>query len=178
MSTPRPPYPAAFRQQFVELVHSGRSPGELAQEFEPSAQTTHTWVKQAEIPDQLQVADITYVPAEGAFFYFLGLNWLSDTSSPKHCFIRPAPRAAVRKFTIHYNGGNRADPQAFGSMGNSHVLHIQDLHIAARTGHLVHLLYNVVAGRATRAEDLNYPFRAHDVSSFKYRPDKPPALCF
>ena len=38
MSTTRPPYPSEFRQQMVELVQLGRSPEELAREFEPSAQ--------------------------------------------------------------------------------------------------------------------------------------------
>ena len=33
MSKSRPPYPAAFRQQMVELVRSGRTPGDLAREF-------------------------------------------------------------------------------------------------------------------------------------------------
>jgi len=47
MSRTRPPYPADFRQQLVELVQSGRSPEELAREFEPSAQTTRNWVVQA-----------------------------------------------------------------------------------------------------------------------------------
>ena len=47
MSKTRPPYPAAFRQQMVELVRSGRTPGELAREFEPSAQAIRTWVAQA-----------------------------------------------------------------------------------------------------------------------------------
>ena len=47
MSKTRPPYPAAFRQQMVELVRSGRTPGELAREFEPSSQAIRTWVAQA-----------------------------------------------------------------------------------------------------------------------------------
>ena len=47
MSKTRPPYPAAFRQQMVELVRSGRTPGELAREFEPSAQAIRTWVAQS-----------------------------------------------------------------------------------------------------------------------------------
>ena len=42
-------YPPEFRQQMIELVRSGRSPGSLAKEFEPSAQTIHTWVKQADL---------------------------------------------------------------------------------------------------------------------------------
>lgn len=47
MPKSRSPYPAEFRQQMIELVRSGHSPGVLAKEFEPSAQTIHTWVKQA-----------------------------------------------------------------------------------------------------------------------------------
>ena len=44
MPKSRPPYPAAFRQQMVELVRSGRTPGELAREFEPSAEAIRNWV--------------------------------------------------------------------------------------------------------------------------------------
>jgi transposase len=32
----------------VELVHSGRTPEDLAREFEPSAQTIRNWVAQAD----------------------------------------------------------------------------------------------------------------------------------
>ncbi len=32
----------------VDLVRSGRTPEELAREFEPSAQSISTWVRQAE----------------------------------------------------------------------------------------------------------------------------------
>ena len=41
-------YPPEFREQMVELVRAGRSPTELAEEFEPSAQTIRNWVKQAD----------------------------------------------------------------------------------------------------------------------------------
>ena len=44
-----PPYPPEYRQQIVELAHVGRSPIELAREFEPSEQTIRDWIKQAEI---------------------------------------------------------------------------------------------------------------------------------
>src|SRR5438445_2180235 len=37
-----------FRQKLIELVGAGRSPEELAKEFEPSAQTIRNWVKQAQ----------------------------------------------------------------------------------------------------------------------------------
>jgi transposase len=42
------PYPPEFRRQRVELVRAGRTPGELAREFEPSAQAIRDWVRQTE----------------------------------------------------------------------------------------------------------------------------------
>jgi len=47
MPRTNPPYPPEFRRQMVELVQSGRSPEDLAGEFEPSAQTIRNWVVQA-----------------------------------------------------------------------------------------------------------------------------------
>ena len=44
----RRPYPLEFRQRIVELVRAGRSPSELAREFEPSAESINAWVKQAD----------------------------------------------------------------------------------------------------------------------------------
>ena len=44
----RTAYPQEFRRQMVDLVRSGRTPEELAREFEPTAQSISTWVKQAE----------------------------------------------------------------------------------------------------------------------------------
>ncbi|WP_406350890.1 IS3 family transposase [Streptomyces sp. NBC_01635] len=46
MPRTRPAYPPEFRRQIVELVRAGRSPEELAKEFEPSAQTIRTWANQ------------------------------------------------------------------------------------------------------------------------------------
>ena len=37
-----------FRAQMVELVRAGRSPGELAREFEPAKYTIRKWVQQAD----------------------------------------------------------------------------------------------------------------------------------
>ncbi len=48
MRRKRPPYPAEFRQQMIELVHAGRTPEELSREFEPSAQAIRNWVAQAD----------------------------------------------------------------------------------------------------------------------------------
>jgi transposase len=42
------PYPPEFREQLIALVRAGRSPEELAKEFEPSAQSIRTWVAQAD----------------------------------------------------------------------------------------------------------------------------------
>src|ERR1700722_18920129 len=44
----RTAYPPEFRRQMVDLVRSGRTPEELAREFEPTAHSISTWVKQAE----------------------------------------------------------------------------------------------------------------------------------
>ena len=44
----RTAYPPEFRRQMVDLVRSGRTPEELAREFEPTAQSISTWVRQAE----------------------------------------------------------------------------------------------------------------------------------
>ena len=46
MPKSRPPYPPAFRRQMVELVRTGRTPEELAREFEPTAQAIRNWVAQ------------------------------------------------------------------------------------------------------------------------------------
>ena len=47
MPTPKPPYPAEFRRQMVELVRAGRKPTQLAREFGVTAQSISTWVAQA-----------------------------------------------------------------------------------------------------------------------------------
>lgn len=48
MPKSRPPYPAEFRQRMVELVRAGRSPEDLAERFEPTAQSIRNWVVQAD----------------------------------------------------------------------------------------------------------------------------------
>jgi transposase len=44
----RTAYPPEFPRQMGDLVRSGRTPEELAREFEPTAQSISTWMKQAE----------------------------------------------------------------------------------------------------------------------------------
>jgi transposase len=48
MGKVRPPHPAEFRRQMVELVRAGRAPAELSREFELTAQSIHTWVRHYE----------------------------------------------------------------------------------------------------------------------------------
>ena len=42
------PYSPEFRRQMVDLVRAGRDPGELAREFEPTAQSIRNWIVQAD----------------------------------------------------------------------------------------------------------------------------------
>jgi transposase len=59
MPRTRPPYAREFRHQLIELVRSGRTPEELSREYEPTAQTIHNWVKQADIDGGLRSDGLT-----------------------------------------------------------------------------------------------------------------------
>jgi transposase len=48
MPRTKPPYSPEFRRQMIELVRAGRTPEELAREFEPSAQAIRNWVRQGD----------------------------------------------------------------------------------------------------------------------------------
>ena len=48
MPKSRKPYPPEFRDQLVALVRAGRTPEDLAREFEPTAQSISYWVAQAD----------------------------------------------------------------------------------------------------------------------------------
>ena len=41
-------YAPEFREQLVELVRAGRTPEELAREFEPTSVTIRNWVRQSD----------------------------------------------------------------------------------------------------------------------------------
>jgi hypothetical protein len=47
MGKTRAAYPSEFRRQMVELVRAGRSPEELAREFEPTAQSIRQPIRAA-----------------------------------------------------------------------------------------------------------------------------------
>jgi transposase len=47
----RQPYPLEFRRQMLDLVRAGRTPEELAQEFEPTAKAIRNWIKQSDLEE-------------------------------------------------------------------------------------------------------------------------------
>jgi transposase len=47
MPTSKPPYPAVFREQIVELARAGRGLKQLSREFGVSANSIRNWVQQA-----------------------------------------------------------------------------------------------------------------------------------
>jgi transposase len=59
MPKTRLPYPPEFRRQMVELVRAGRTPEELAKEFEPTAQSIGNWVRQADRDEGLRKDGLT-----------------------------------------------------------------------------------------------------------------------
>lgn len=59
MPKSHPKYPAEFRARMVELVRSGRSPEDLAKEFEPSSQAIRNWVRQADVDEGRRAEGLT-----------------------------------------------------------------------------------------------------------------------
>ena len=59
MPKTRPPYPPEFRQQMVELARAGRTPRELAREFEPSYETIRNWVRQVDRDEGRSASGLT-----------------------------------------------------------------------------------------------------------------------
>ena len=53
------PYPREFKQQIIALHRAGRSPTELASEFEPTEESIRAWIKQAEGDDGLRSDGLT-----------------------------------------------------------------------------------------------------------------------
>jgi transposase len=58
------PYAPEFRRQMVELVRAGRTPEQLAKEFEPSAQAIRNWVGQADRDEGRREDGLTTVERE------------------------------------------------------------------------------------------------------------------
>ena len=64
MPRTRVPYPPEFRRQMVELVRAGRTPEELAREFEPTATSIANWVRQADRDEGLRKDGLTTAERE------------------------------------------------------------------------------------------------------------------
>ena len=64
MAKTRPPYPQQFKEQIVALARAGRTPAELAREFEPSAPTIRDWVAQADRDDGVRQDGLTTAEKE------------------------------------------------------------------------------------------------------------------
>lgn len=64
MPRTRPPYPAEFRQQIIELARAGRTPAQLSREFGCTAQTIANWIGAARRDTRLAVVSQHVVPIE------------------------------------------------------------------------------------------------------------------
>ena len=59
MPRTRPPYPPELKRQLVEMVRAGRKPEELAEKFEPTAQSIRNWVAEADRDDGVREDGLT-----------------------------------------------------------------------------------------------------------------------
>ena len=66
MARKHPPYAPEFRRQMIELVRAGRTPEELAKEFEPSAQAIRNWVARADRDEGRREDGLTTAEREAA----------------------------------------------------------------------------------------------------------------
>ena len=64
MPRTRTPYSPEFRERIVELARAGRQVSELAEEFEPSAQTIRNWIKQADLDEGARTDGLTSAERE------------------------------------------------------------------------------------------------------------------
>ena len=64
MPRTRPPYSSEFRQRLIELVRAGRTPEDLAREFEPSAQAIRNWVRQSDLDEGRREDGLTSAEGE------------------------------------------------------------------------------------------------------------------
>jgi len=64
MPRTRRAYAPEFKRQMVELVRAGRTPGELAREFEPTAKSIRDWVAQADRDEGCRADGLTSAERE------------------------------------------------------------------------------------------------------------------
>jgi len=64
MGKTRPPFPREFKEQIVALARAGRSPAQLAREFEPTQPTIRDWIAQADRDEGLRHDGLTTAEKE------------------------------------------------------------------------------------------------------------------
>jgi transposase len=64
MGKVRGAYPKEFKEQMVALYRAGRSPAELAREFEPTEESIRYWIAQAERDDGTRQDGLTTTEKE------------------------------------------------------------------------------------------------------------------
>jgi transposase-like protein len=94
------PYAPEFRRQMVELVRAGRTPEQLAKEFEPSAQAIRNWVAQGDRDEGRRTSAASTFPyfALGTFALQdrLALGLRALTSGPVGRWVLISARTATR----------------------------------------------------------------------------------
>ncbi len=64
MGKVRGAYPKEFKEQIVALHRAGRTPAELAREFEPTEESIRAWIAQADRDDGVRQDGLTTVERE------------------------------------------------------------------------------------------------------------------
>ena len=64
MGKTRPPYPKEFKDQIVALARAGRTPAQLAAEFEPTEPTIRDWIAQVDRDEGLRSDGLTTAEKE------------------------------------------------------------------------------------------------------------------
>jgi transposase len=64
MPRTRAPYSPEFREQIVALIRAGRTPEDLAREYEPSEQTIRNWIAQADRDQGIREDGVTSAEKE------------------------------------------------------------------------------------------------------------------
>jgi hypothetical protein len=95
----RAAYPPEFRRQMVDLVRAGRSPEELAREFEPRAQSIRNWLAQS---DELH-------PGKTRIVYCKVINRTEDHPEIQFTFLGYTfrPRKSLDKYGRVYANSER-----------------------------------------------------------------------
>jgi transposase-like protein len=99
-------YPPEFRRQMVELVRAGRTPEELAKEFQPSAQSIRTWVRQADLDDGRRLPT-TMTPPRWLAKVAISTARLSFPSSPADLQLIVQVLGLARGLVVHKSSDER-----------------------------------------------------------------------